>query len=69
MGDQNEKAAMDHDSGLFAANSGARIACPCNATYVLYACCNSADGIVFEAPKLKLGELQQDPSVSSPANS
>lgn len=31
--------------------------CPCNCTYVSKACCNS-EGIVYEAPSLRLGALQ-----------
>ena len=34
------------------------VACPCNCTYVSNACCRSSDGIVFEAPVLKLGVLK-----------
>ena len=31
--------------------------CPCNATYVSHACCGSADGMVWEEERFKLGEL------------
>ena len=35
-----------------------RVACPCNRTYVSKACCGSGDdGLVWEAPGSKLGEL------------
>lgn len=33
------------------------LACPCNCTYVSKACCDSALGIVYEAPDLRLGSL------------
>ena len=31
--------------------------CPCNATYVSMSCCGVVDGVVWEDPYLKLGEL------------
>ncbi|KAI9723850.1 MAG: hypothetical protein M1828_004100 [Chrysothrix sp. TS-e1954] len=34
--------------------------CPCNTTYVSYGCCDSEDGMIWEAPKLKIGELVKD---------
>ena len=34
--------------------------CPCNATYVSQACCAAADGLVWEEPHFKLGELEVD---------
>ncbi|KAI9678174.1 MAG: hypothetical protein M1817_006119 [Caeruleum heppii] len=33
------------------------IACACNATYVSRGCCDSDDGMIWEAPSLKLGNL------------
>lgn len=33
------------------------IACPCNVTYVSQACCDAADGRVWESPEAKLGVL------------
>ncbi|KAI9676055.1 MAG: hypothetical protein M1817_000798 [Caeruleum heppii] len=33
------------------------MACPCNGTYVSEACCEAPDGMVFEGPEKKLGEL------------
>ena len=33
--------------------------CPCNSTYVSLGCCHS-DGMIWEAPELKLGELQKE---------
>ncbi|KAI9674167.1 MAG: hypothetical protein M1817_001985 [Caeruleum heppii] len=39
-----------------------RFACPCNVTYVSAACCDDADGLVWEDPGLKLGRLAQDTS-------
>lgn len=32
--------------------------CPCNCTYVSHACCSVNDGIVWEAPVLKMGDLE-----------
>ncbi|KAI9679373.1 MAG: hypothetical protein M1817_005395 [Caeruleum heppii] len=32
-------------------------ACPCNGTYVSEACCGAPDGVVYEGPEKKLGEL------------
>ena len=32
--------------------------CPCNSTYVSYGCCDSVDGMVWEAKDLKLGKLK-----------
>ena len=34
--------------------------CPCNTSYVSDACCLSSDGIVYEDPGKKLGELDDD---------
>ena len=35
--------------------------CPCNTTYVSHQCCKKElDGLVWEAPELKLGELVKD---------
>ncbi|KAI9726094.1 MAG: hypothetical protein M1828_002102 [Chrysothrix sp. TS-e1954] len=34
--------------------------CPCNETYVSHACCDARQGMVWEAPHLKLGELVKD---------
>ncbi|KAI9682041.1 MAG: hypothetical protein M1817_000095 [Caeruleum heppii] len=34
-----------------------RLACPCNVSYVSFACCDSGDGVVFEPAALKLGSL------------
>jgi len=31
--------------------------CPCNGTYVSYACCGAEAGLVWEAGDFKLGEL------------
>ena len=31
--------------------------CPCNATYVSFACCGVPDGLVWEKETFKLGEL------------
>ncbi|KAI9757588.1 MAG: hypothetical protein M4579_003400 [Chaenotheca gracillima] len=31
--------------------------CPCNSTYVSHACCGATDGLVWEGPQAKLGEL------------
>ncbi|KAI9725325.1 MAG: hypothetical protein M1828_003340 [Chrysothrix sp. TS-e1954] len=36
------------------------VPCPCNGTYVSHACCDSRDGLVWEAPELKLGELVEE---------
>ena len=47
----------DGSAGFFAVN-GDRVACPCNATYVSYGCCESRTGIVWETPDKKLGELK-----------
>jgi hypothetical protein len=33
--------------------------CPCNTTYVSQACCDGHDGMIWEAPELKLGELRK----------
>lgn len=43
--------------GLLNATTLAPVACPCNASYVSYSCCDSTDGIVHEAPEMKLGVL------------
>ena len=57
------------DSGYPAANASSRIiqaigtttlipaACPCNCSYVSQGCCNAPSGVVYEAPRLKLGKL------------
>ena len=37
--------------------------CPCNATYVSYACCGVAGGLVWEAKQFKLGELVNEQGV------
>jgi hypothetical protein len=34
--------------------------CPCNGTYVSRKCCNVDDGLVWEAPEFKLGEMIED---------
>ena len=33
--------------------------CPCNTTYVSEACCSAPEGLVWEAPELKLGILSE----------
>ncbi|KAI9857831.1 MAG: hypothetical protein M1824_004562 [Vezdaea acicularis] len=38
---------------------GVGLACPCNASYISVACCDADDSrLVWEAPELKLGELE-----------
>ena len=34
--------------------------CPCNSTYISEKCCSAKDGLVWEAPEFKLGELADD---------
>jgi hypothetical protein len=46
--------ALDPDEG-----------CLCNSTYISHACCEASDGLVFEPPHLKLGELETSSSLSS----
>lgn len=36
-------------------------ACACNVTYVSRACCSAANGLVWEGPEKKLGELNYTP--------
>ena len=57
------------DLGCLATNASSRIiqtigtttfipaACPCNCSYVSQGCCDAPSGVVYEAPRLKLGEL------------
>jgi hypothetical protein len=33
--------------------------CACNATYISGACCDSLDGLIWEAPEMKIGELRR----------
>ncbi|KAI9725204.1 MAG: hypothetical protein M1828_003385 [Chrysothrix sp. TS-e1954] len=33
--------------------------CACNGTYVSHACCNTEEGLVWERPEMKLGELAE----------
>jgi hypothetical protein len=35
-------------------------ACACNATYISHQCCEKPDGVVWEAPEAKLGELRTE---------
>ncbi|KAI9671155.1 MAG: hypothetical protein M1817_003662 [Caeruleum heppii] len=49
--------ASEMPQGVFDAVTLERVACPCNASYVSYACCESADGIVHEGPEHHLGTL------------
>lgn len=56
-GSRTSLMEADKTTGFFAAN-GDQLACPCNATYVSYSCCESGTGIVWEAPDKKLGELE-----------
>ena len=50
-------SASNGASSVFEDAKGAPLACPCNSSYVSYACCNSTDGIVFEPASSKLGTL------------
>ncbi|KAI9681250.1 MAG: hypothetical protein M1817_002532 [Caeruleum heppii] len=50
-------ATDGQSSGLFNATTFEQVACPCNQTYVSYACCESDSGIIYEEPHKKLGEL------------
>ncbi|KAI9682240.1 MAG: hypothetical protein M1817_000294 [Caeruleum heppii] len=43
--------------GLLDAVTLQRLACPCNGSYVSYACCDSVDGIVHEPREKHLGSL------------
>jgi hypothetical protein len=52
---------MDWDSPLGKRELDAS-ACPCNSTYVSKGCCESVDGIVWEAPNLNLGTVAEDES-------
>ena len=36
------------------------LACPCNASYVSQACCQTTDGLVWESPEMYLGQLDLD---------
>ncbi|KAI9840712.1 MAG: hypothetical protein M1838_003938 [Thelocarpon superellum] len=42
---------------LYLDEGGLPLACPCNATYVSHACCNSMTGMLWEPAHRKLGEL------------
>ena len=63
-----ESAALAN-STIFVQSTGlgnmTDVACPCNCTYVSIACCNSASGIMYESPQLKLGVLQRPNSTMS----
>jgi len=50
-----------------AAEAAGSIPCPCNCTYISYACCGSANGFVYEVASNKLGMLM--PPASSCCNS
>ncbi len=56
-GSSGDPSVMDDTKGFFD-ESGDRVTCPCNATYVSYSCCESATGLVWETPDKKLGKLQ-----------
>ena len=34
--------------------------CPCNGTYVSVGCCDVDDGLVWEPPEMKLGEMEEE---------
>ncbi len=34
------------------------VPCPCNCTYVSYACCGSTTGIIYEPPQMRLGAIR-----------
>ena len=57
---------IPHSSGMFNSFSalGGRsvdqAACACNASYISHQCCEEPDGIVWEAPEAKLGELNSE---------
>ena len=34
--------------------------CACNASYVSRGCCGSKDGLIWEPPGMKMGELRRD---------
>lgn len=44
--------------GAAAAPDLTNTACPCNCTYVSHGCCASVDGMVQEAPSMRLGALK-----------
>ena len=52
-----EVAPSNASSSVFEDSNGVPMACPCNTSYVSYACCKSDDGIVFEPASEKLGTL------------
>ncbi|KAI9676098.1 MAG: hypothetical protein M1817_000841 [Caeruleum heppii] len=55
-----QQATVDGDDGTMAfldPETQERLACPCNVSYVSFACCDSRDGVVYEPPGLKLGSL------------
>lgn len=37
---------------------GSGVPCPCNCTYVSYACCGSTTGVVYESPQMRLGAIR-----------
>ncbi|KAI9669000.1 MAG: hypothetical protein M1817_005157 [Caeruleum heppii] len=48
---------LHNTQGLYNITTGTPVACPCNATYVSYGCCESSDGLIWENPAKRLGEL------------
>ncbi|KAI9673375.1 MAG: hypothetical protein M1817_002837 [Caeruleum heppii] len=48
----------DGTTALLDVDTQERMACPCNGSYVSYACCDSSDGMVHEPAGNKLGTLQ-----------
>ncbi|KAI9678291.1 MAG: hypothetical protein M1817_006236 [Caeruleum heppii] len=53
------------DTDLYNGTTLEQVACPCNASYVSYACCDSDNDIVYEHPSQKLGSLMVDDGMNA----